>query len=122
MGNNKLIIYKENIFTKITNFFRKIFCKSKEQPEENTPVKETENIQHKNDFVKRITIQENPEEKRLKQLQYQYENGEIDEDEISEEDQNKLIEMYEKETEQLNSETERIKQHISQMLKELKTT
>jgi len=122
MGNNKLIIYKENFFNKITNFFRKIFCKPKEQLEENLSEKELENIEYKSDFAERITIQENPEEKRLKQLQYQYENGEIDEDDISEEDQNKLIEMYEKETEQLNSETERIKQHISQMLKELKTT
>lgn len=122
MGNNKLIVYKENIFTKITNFFRKIFCKEKEQAEENILAKEIENIQHKNDFSERIIIQGNLEEKRLKQIQYQYENGEIDEDEISEEDQNKLIEMYEKETEQLNSDTERIKNHISQMLKELKTT
>ena len=122
MGTNKLIVYKENLFNKITNFFRKIFCKEKTQMEENLPEKKLENIEYKSDFAERIIVQENPEEKRLKQLQYQYENGEIDEDDISEEDQNKLIEMYEKETEQLNSETERIKQHISQMLKELKTT
>ena len=32
----------------------------------------------------------------------------------------KIIEMYEKETEKLNNETEKIKIHISQMLKELK--
>ena len=50
----------------------------------------------------------------------QYDNGEIDEEDISDEDMNKLIEMYERETEELNDETEKIKIHISQMLKELK--
>lgn len=32
----------------------------------------------------------------------------------------RLIEMYERETEELNKETEKIKIHIYQMLKELK--
>ena len=57
---------------------------------------------------------------RLKILQIQYDNGEIDEDDISDEDMDKLIEMYEKETEELNIDTERRKKHITQMLKELK--
>ena len=50
----------------------------------------------------------------------QYDNGEIDEEDISEEDIDKLCEMYEKETEELNNETQKIKIHIAQMLKELK--
>ena len=52
----------------------------------------------------------------------QYDNGEIGEEDISEEDMDKLIIMYEQETEELNTDTERRKKHIAQMLKELKST
>ena len=49
-------------------------------------------------------------------------NGEMDEEDISEEDVEKLCELYKKETEELNADTERRKNHIAQMLKELKNT
>ena len=120
MMNNKLIPYKENIFTKISNFFKKLFSRKKENIEECVEENLIYNIQQKENFVENIVIKENEEEKRLKELQLQYDNGEIDEDDISDEDIDKLIEMYEKETEELNDETEKIKIHISQMLKELK--
>ena len=41
---------------------------------------------------------------------------------LSEEDVEKLCELYKKETEELNADTERRKNHIAQMLKELKNT
>lgn len=52
----------------------------------------------------------------------QYDNGEIEAEDISDEDIDKIIEMYEKETEELNADTEKRKVHIAHMLKELKTT
>lgn len=121
MKNNKLITYKENIFTKISNFFKKLFFRKNEVPTESideAPI--YNNNQYKESFIENIQIKENEEAKRLKILQLQYDNGEIDEEEISEEDMDKLIEMYEKETEELNADTERRKKHIAQMLKELK--
>lgn len=120
MMNNKLIPYKESIFTKISNFFKKLFSRKKEYIEESADEKSIYNIQQKENFVENIVIKENEEEKRLKELQLQYDNGEIDEEDISEEDMDKIIEMYQKETEELNDETEKIKIHISQMLRELK--
>lgn len=120
MKNNKLIPYKENIFAKISNFFRKIFSRKKEDIEEMNNEKSIYNIKQKENFVENILIKENKEEKRLKTLQLQYDNGEIDEEDISDEDMEKLIEMYEKETEKLNKETENIKIHLSHMLKKLK--
>ena len=54
------------------------------------------------------------------QLKQQYEQGEIDEEDISDEDIDKLCKLYEKETDELNADTERRKNHIVQMLKELK--
>lgn len=122
MRNNKLITYKENIFTKISNFFKKIFFRKKKDAIESINEIPVYNNQYKENFIENIQIKEDEEEKRLKILQLQYDNGEIDEEDISEEDMDKLIIMYEQETEELNTDTERRKKHIAQMLKELKST
>lgn len=117
--NNKMIEYKENIFTKILNFFKRIFKKDI-SPTENIIEKTIENEKKNNEFFENIYIKQNEEEMRLKKLQLQYDNGEIDEDDLSEEDVNKIIKLYEEETEQLNQDTFRRKIHIQNMLKELK--
>lgn len=120
MKKNKLIPYKENIFNKISNFFKKLFFREKKSNSESVENLIIYNNNYKEDFIGNIKIKENEEEKRLKNLQLQYDNGEINEDDIVDEDKDKLIEMYKKETEVLNSETQNIKIHISRMLKELK--
>ncbi len=120
MKNNNLIAYKENFFTKIANFFKNIFFSSSKAELEDANISPSYNSNEKEDFIENIVVREDKEEKRLKTLQLQYDNEELDEEDISDEDMEKLIEMYEKETEQLNAETLRIKEHIAQMLKELK--
>ena len=120
MNNNKLITYKENVFTRILNFFKNLFFKKKKTTVENIDENPIYNIPDKNPFIENIVIKENEEEKRLKSLQLQYDNGEIDEEEISSDDMDKLIALYEKETEELNADTEKRKIHIAYMLKELK--
>lgn len=122
MKKNKLILYKENILTKISNFFKKLFSRKKEDISGSIDDKSLYNNQHKDYFIENIVVKEDEEKIRLKNLQLQYDNGEINEEDISEEDMDKLIEMYETETEELNRETEKIKIHISQMLKELKNS
>ena len=98
--------------------------KQNENFAENTVIKENEEIRRLKELrlqaeqrLKQLQIQE---EIRLKNLKLQYDNGEIDEEDISSEDMDKLTKMYENETEMLNADTERRKNHISQMLKELK--
>ena len=142
MKEDKLIPYKENIFTKISQFFKKLFFRKKKENlnnideklitdkkqnenfAENTVIKENEEIRRLKELrlqaeqrLKQLQIQE---EIRLKNLKLQYDNGEIDEEDISSEDMDKLTKMYENETEMLNADTERRKNHISQMLKEFK--
>ena len=73
-----------------------------------------------NVFFENIQIKDNSEERKIKSLQIQYDNGEIDEDDLSEDDVNKIIKLYEEETEQLNQDTLQRKIHIQNMLKELK--
>ena len=120
MRNNKLILYKEDFFTRISNFFKRIFFKKQKRLAENIEEKATYNNKSKEVFLKNIQIEQNEEEKRLKKLQLQYDNGEIDEDDISADDADKLIELYKKETFELNADTEKRKNHIAKMLKELK--
>lgn len=120
MGNNKLISYKENIFTKILNFFKKLFFRKKKDTAKSIDETLIYNKQCKENFIDNILIKEDEEEKRLKMLQLQYDNEEIDEEDMSDEDIDKLCKLYKKETDELNADTERRKNHIAQMLKELK--
>ena len=117
MKNNKLIVYKKSIFRKISEFFKKIFSKKEVLSKEVIITNEKNN-----NFLENIQIKEDKEELRLLQLKQQYENGKIDEEEISDEDVDKLCELYKKETDKLNADTERRKNYIAQMLKELKNT
>ena len=116
MKNNKLIIYKKSIFRKISNFFKKIFSKKEVLQNEDIIV----NNDKDDSFIKNIQIKENKEELRLIQLKQQYENGEIDEEDMSDEDIDNICKLYKKETDELNADTERRKNHIVQMLKELR--
>ena len=122
MKNNKLIKYKENVFTRIFNFFKKIFSKKKLSVNEEDVDETIKEEKNKSNFLEDIQIKEDKEEIRLKKLQLLYDNGEIDEDDLSESDIEKLVALYEKETEVLNADTERRKNHIAQMLKELKNS
>ncbi len=56
------------------------------------------------------------EEERLRILKQLYDNREIDEEEFSNEDIDKLINMYDKEIEQLRIDTERRKKNIAYIL------
>ena len=115
MKNNKLIVYKKSIFRKISEFFKKIFSKKEVLSKEVIITNEKNN-----NFLENIQIKEDKEELKLLQLKQLDENGQIDEEEISDEDVDKLCELYKKETDELNADTERRKNHIAQMLKELK--
>lgn len=120
MMNNKLMLYKENIFTKISNFFKKLFFRKNKDISKSIDETLIYNKQCKENFIDNILIKEDEEEKRLKTIQLQYDNEEIDEEDMSDEDIDKLCKLYEKETDELNADTERRKNHIAQMLKELK--
>ena len=121
MKNNNLIVYKESIFNKISRFFKKIFNIDRKD-ENKITFKNINYSLQKDNFISNIAVKENEEENRLKELQAKYENGEIDEYDILDEDIDKLIEMYKNETEKLNLDTEKRKEHISKMLNELKAS
>ena len=120
MKNNKLMPYKEHFFTKIFKFFKSIFKKNKNVVQKENEDSSVYNKQNKEIFLENIILKQDDEKIRIQKLKEKYDNGEIDEDDLPESDIDKMISLYEKETEELNTDTERRKNHIAQMLKELK--
>ena len=75
------------------------------------------NIKNKIHFSKDITVIQNEEEKRLRALKKLYDNREIEEEEISDEDIDKLSELYDKEIGELREDTERRKRNIEHIIR-----
>ncbi len=90
-----LIEGKENIFDKIANFFRKIFKRNNEkQTISSSQSFESNKNDKKQNFQNTIKLEHDYEEKRLLNLQKQFENNSISENEISEDDKIALKGLY----------------------------
>ena len=119
MKDNKLVPYREKFFKKVVDIVRKAFAIGKNTVVPNDIVLEKElfNAKKENEaFINNVLVKEDEEEKRLESLRIQYENGEIEEEDIGEEDLEKLVAKYEKETEELERDTEKRREHIARML------
>ena len=135
MMNNKMIEYKESIFKRITNFFKKLLSKDhintqieqKKNTSTNTINNETIVQIKKDEFKNSVMIKEDPERKRLLSLREQWENGTIEEEDLCTADIDAIAEIYNEETEQykqqleeLEKEKEMKKKEIANILKKLK--
>lgn len=90
-----LIEGKENIFDKIANFFRKIFKRNNEkQTISSSQSFESNKNDKKQNFQNTIKLEHDYEEERLLNLQKQFENNSISENEISEDDKIALKGLY----------------------------
>lgn len=67
-------------------------------------------------FLKNLIVHENKQENRLRELKESYDNRVLDEKDISNEDIDKLIEMYDKEIEELKVDTHIRKDKIQQLI------
>lgn len=113
--NKELIEYHETMFSKIKKFFKRFLFRKKEKNIVNE-INHNE-INHNDNFLEKIIANESTEEKRLRQLKKLYDDGEVNEKDITNEDIDKLIEMYDKEIEELKKDTERIKRNIERAIK-----
>lgn len=68
-------------------------------------------------LINYIVMTENREEARLRRLKTSYDNREISEEKISDEDMDKLIQMYDREIEELKKDTEKRKKNIEGIIK-----
>ena len=121
MNNNEN--QKKSILNKFISFLKRLFTRKNNNNllvEGQITEKTKDSYVETKNLKEQITILRDIERERLLNLREQWENGEIEEEEIAEEDIDKLIEIYNAETEKIEQETEQIKQDIAKMLKELK--
>ena len=103
MSNHSLMPVNENIFTKIKNYLKKLF---KQQIIKDCKIENTDNILVKQEeikdsiFVQSIKIEET-EEQKLLQLQKLIREKKITENDLSEEEKNKLRKLYNSQIEDL---------------------
>lgn len=84
---------------------------------------EIEKLQdNKESFLQSIRVEPDKERLRLLELKRKYDNGEILELDISEEDIMKIAGLYEEEINSIEAETNKAKIRIKRMLKELKNS
>ena len=117
--SKEMINYKENFITKIKKFFKKLFC-VKENKQEDTK-REINNIE-KNNFRENIEIKQDEEELNIIKLQKEYKAGNIREEDMTDEEHKKLINLYEKQNKELKEKIEIKKQKIRKQLDDLKAS
>ena len=77
-------------------------------------------IYNLNEFKKGIILERNSEEERILKLQQQFINGNIDENDISDEDYFKLVELFKKQNNEIEERIESRKKSIRKRLNDMK--
>lgn len=118
-----LISVNENgIINKLKNFFRNLFKKNKPIQKailvEDSINNSIDGEQNRNIFMESIKNVENEDTKLLK-LQKQYRNGDIKEEEMSKEQVSALIDLYDKQIENLRKSNELRKQKLLEYRKNM---
>lgn len=75
-------------------------------------------ISNNTDFFERIIVKQDKEKQRLLKLQQDFSEGKITEEEISEEDIEKLCELYDNQINEIEKSTEEYKNKIIKMRKQ----
>jgi len=118
-----ITVVKETFFDKIKKIFKNLFSGTKKEEltkEINTDTIQIDNKQ-KQEFTKNIKIEENKEKQTVIKLQTMIRNKEIDEKEISKEDEIKLRKLYEIQINNLNRTIEEHRKAIVKIKNKLST-
>ena len=106
--DRKMIKYNEGIIYKIKKFLSNLFKKKEIKKEEiKTADKE---------FKEEILIKQDEEEIKILNLQKKYKSGEIKEEDMTDEEHKRLIELYKKQNEELKEKIEAKRKHIRKVL------
>ena len=120
--NNYMTEYKENIFTKIKKFIFNLFKRNKGKHEELNyqTINTNNNSNSNNNFLDEIVVKKSKEEIELLQLQEDYKNNYLYEEEIPENQKNKLIELYKKQNKELREKLMKEKVETKLLISNLK--
>lgn len=122
MENNRMVEYKESFFDKIKNFFFRLFKKSSDNIEKEQETLTQQSNVEKDMFKNNILIKQDEEELKLLELQKAYKSGKILEENISQEDKEKLIDLYKKQNLELKETITNEKKEIRKILNGLKAS
>ena len=114
-----MVEYNDNFISKIRKFFSNLF---KKQPKkEVVEVTEEKNkIDKKDKFQEEIRVKKDKDEIKILNLQKKYKSGEIKEEEILDDDRQKLIELYKKQNKELKEKIILKRENIRKKLAYLK--
>lgn len=121
MNNNLPVIKeKDTIFTKIKIFFKNLFNANNNVQNYSFAGEKGEIMNNTNrSFADGLKIKENKEEQELLELQKKFENGLITEEELTEEQINKLEQLYNEQIKKLNEKFLNYKNKIVSIKKQL---
>lgn len=119
--SKEIIKYKENFIFKIKKFFKKLFGRN-EYIQENVESKKELNEMEKNNFKESIEVKEDEEELKIIKLQTEYKAGNIREEDMTDEEHEKLIDLYKKQNKELKEKIETKKNKIRKKIDDLKAS
>ena len=125
--NKDVVRYKDNFIIKFYKYIKNIFKKEEkikivEEQEKNKKQTYQKSLKDNTDFRDDITYRKSDEEIRILELQKQYKAGNILEENMTEDDHAKLIELYKEQNKQLEEKIIIKKNKIRKRLNELKTS
>ena len=116
--NNKMIIYKENIFIRIRKFVMAIFKKNNETEKNDIDTQITIDNSKQN-FIKEIVVKQEQDDVETLNVQKDFKDGNILEKDIPENTKNRLVELYRKQNKQMKEKINIEKNQIRKMLNDL---
>lgn len=125
--NKDVVRYKDNFIIKFFKYIKNIFKKEEkikivEEQEKNKKQIYQNSLKDNTDFRDDITYRKSDEEIRILELQKQYKAGNILEENMTEDDHAKLIELYKEQNKQLEEKIIIKKNKIRKRLNELKSS
>lgn len=100
MKKDDEMISTNGVMYKIKSFFKNLFKKKEEAVEEKKDTKQ------ENSFEEAIVIKKDEERERLLELQKRFREGNLNPEDVTEEDIDKLTELYNEQIAQLNKQIE----------------
>lgn len=116
--NKEKIKYNIKFMSKIKDLFTNLFCRRLNM-KENIEIKEECNDIKKNTFRENIEIKQGEEELRIIKLQNDYKTGNIKEEDMTDEESKKLIDLYKRQNKELQDKIYEKKNTIRRKLDNL---
>lgn len=113
----KMVNYKKSFVAKFREIFKKVFCRKESKHEGKE--KELNNI-NQNDFKGRLQVKQNAEKLKILKLQEDYKAGRINEEDMTDEEHRKLIELYQMQNKEIEEKIKIRKARIKKKLDDMK--